>query len=33
MAEQAAKGEAIKDVNFIPFQLVTPQNYEKFMTP
>lgn len=33
MAEQAAKGETIKDVNFIPFQLVTPQNYEKFMTP
>ncbi|QUG75323.1 substrate-binding domain-containing protein [Erwinia sp. E602] len=32
MAEQAAKGKAIKDINFIPFQLVTPENYQQFMT-
>ncbi|MFS2224138.1 substrate-binding domain-containing protein [Pantoea sp. B65] len=32
MAAKAAKGESIKDINFIPFQLVTPQNYQKFMT-
>lgn len=31
MAEKAAKGESLKDINFIPFQLVTPQNYQKFM--
>jgi ribose transport system substrate-binding protein/inositol transport system substrate-binding protein len=33
MAEKAAKGEKVQDINFIPFQLVTPQNYQKFMTP
>jgi ribose transport system substrate-binding protein/inositol transport system substrate-binding protein len=32
MAAKAAKGEQMKDINFIPFQLVTPQNYQKFMT-
>ncbi|ADU72512.1 substrate-binding domain-containing protein [Pantoea sp. At-9b] len=32
MAEKAAKGETLKDINFIPFQLVTPQNYQKFIT-
>lgn len=33
MAEKAAKGEKVQDIDFIPFQLVTPQNYQKFMTP
>lgn len=32
MAEKAAKGESIQDIHFIPFQLVTPENYQKFMT-
>jgi ribose transport system substrate-binding protein/inositol transport system substrate-binding protein len=32
MAEKAAKGEKLEDIKFIPFQLVTPQNYQKFMT-
>jgi len=32
MAEKAAKGEKLQDINFIPFQLVTPQNYQKFVT-
>jgi len=32
MAEQAAKGEKIQDINFIPFQQVTPKNYQKFIT-
>lgn len=32
MAEKTAKGEAPKDINFIPFKLVTPQNYQQFMT-
>ncbi|CAI2507406.1 D-galactose/ D-glucose-binding protein [Serratia ficaria] len=32
MAEKAAKGESIKGINFIPFQRVTPENYQKFMT-
>ena len=31
MAEKAAKGEKVQDINFIPFQLVTPENYQKFM--
>ncbi len=33
MAEKTSRGESIKDINFIPFQLVTPQNYQKFMSP
>lgn len=32
MAEKASKGEKVDDIKFIPFQLVTPQNYQKFMT-
>jgi len=32
MAEKAAKGEKLQDINFIPFRLVTPQNYQKFVT-
>lgn len=32
MAEKTAKGEAPKDINFIPFKLVTPKNYQQFMT-
>ncbi|BEM58180.1 substrate-binding domain-containing protein [Serratia nematodiphila] len=32
MAEKAAKGERIEDIKFIPFQLVTPQNYQNFMS-
>lgn len=31
MALKTAKGESVQDINFIPFQLVTPQNYQKFM--
>ncbi|HHD7473807.1 TPA: substrate-binding domain-containing protein [Klebsiella oxytoca] len=32
MAVKAAKGESVQDINFIPFQLITPENYQKFMT-
>ncbi|ENZ5478798.1 hypothetical protein P805_00337 [Serratia marcescens BIDMC 44] len=32
MAEKAAKGEHIEDIKFIPFQLVTPQNYQNFIS-
>ncbi|NIY49881.1 substrate-binding domain-containing protein [Cedecea colo] len=32
MAVKAAKGESLQDVNFIPFQLITPKNYQIFMT-
>ncbi|GLR09622.1 rhizopine-binding protein [Mixta theicola] len=31
MADKAAKGESVQAINFIPFQLVTPENYQKFM--
>lgn len=31
MAARAAKGEKVEAVKFIPFQLVTPENYQKFM--
>jgi len=32
MAETAAKGGKVEDIKFIPFQQVTPQNYQQFMT-
>ncbi|GLR09621.1 rhizopine-binding protein [Mixta theicola] len=32
MAVKAAKGESVQAINFIPFQLITPENYQKFMT-
>nr|WP_314419363.1 substrate-binding domain-containing protein [uncultured Erwinia sp.] len=32
MAEKAAKGGKVEDIKFIPFQQVTPQNYQQFMT-
>ena len=32
MAEKVSKGESVKDIDFIPFQLVTPENYQQFMT-
>ncbi|HDT5989446.1 TPA: substrate-binding domain-containing protein [Raoultella planticola] len=31
MAEKISKGEKVKDIEFIPFQLITPENYQKFM--
>ncbi len=31
MAEKVSKGEKIKDEEMIPFQLVTPENYQKFL--
>lgn len=32
MAEKVSKGESVKDIDFIPFRLVTPENYQQFMT-